>query len=199
MAERLPQDWSRWRERASLADYDQRWRRMAEAGANPHGEVDLVCTYQPRAVLDGGCGTGRVAIELARRGVRVVGTDLDQTMLARARAKADQLTWVPADLGELDLPDRFDVVVLAGNVIPYVEAGRRAAAVLACARHLVPGGRLIAGFQLQPGWPTLADYDQWCERAGLAPENRWSTWDREPFRAGGSYAVSVHRSATGRD
>lgn len=199
MAERLPEDWSRWRERASLADYDERWRRMAEAGADPHGEVDLVCTYQPRAVLDGGCGTGRVAIELARRGVRVVGTDLDQDMLAHARAKADQLTWVPADLSELDLPDRFDVVVLAGNVIPYVEAGRRAAAVLACARHLVPGGRLIAGFQLQPGWPTLAEYDPWCERAGLAPEDRWSTWDREPFRVGGSYAVSVHRSAAGRD
>lgn len=166
---------------------------MEATGANPHGEADLVFSYGPRSVLDGGCGTGRVAIELARRGLDVVGIDLDPDMIGLARAKAPRLPWVQTDLSELELPARFDAVVLAGNVIPFVARDRRAAAVIACARHLAPGGRLIAGFQLQEGWPTLADYDRWCETAGVTLEARYATWDRDPFTDTGSYAVSVHR------
>jgi SAM-dependent methyltransferase len=197
MSGALPQDWSRWRQAQSATDYDERWRRIEDAGGNPHGEADFVSAYRPRSVLDAGCGTGRVAIELARRGVDVVGTDLDHDMIIVARAKAAELTWVRADLSELDLAGEFDVVVLAGNVIPYVAVERRPPAILACTRHLAPGGRLIAGFALQPGWPTLADYDAWCERAGVILEARYATWERDPFTEPGSYAVSVHRRADG--
>ncbi|MGH3751918.1 MAG: class I SAM-dependent methyltransferase [Pseudonocardiaceae bacterium] len=185
--------WDQWRQQISLTDYDERWRRIEASGANPHGEADFVFSYGPRWVLDGGCGTGRVAIELARRGLDVVGTDLDPDMISMARTKAPELTWVHADLSELDLPTRFDAVVLAGNVIPYVASDRRAPAVSACAQHLAPGGRLIAGFQLQEGWPSVADYDRWCESASLALEARYATWDRDPFTDTDSYAVSVHR------
>ncbi|MGH3997213.1 MAG: SAM-dependent methyltransferase, partial [Pseudonocardiaceae bacterium] len=90
------------------------------------------------------------------------------------------------------LPTRFDAVVLAGNVIPYVAGDRRHAAVIACGRHLAPGGRLIVGFQLQEGWPSVADYDRWCESASLVLETRYATWDQHPFTDTGSYAVSVH-------
>ena len=38
-------------------------------------------------MLDAGCGTGRVAIELAARGFSVVGMDLDEAMLDTARAE----------------------------------------------------------------------------------------------------------------
>jgi SAM-dependent methyltransferase len=188
----LCEDWGQWRQQISPTDYDERWRRMEATGANSHGEADFVFSYGPRSVLDGGCGTGRVAIELARRGLDVVGIDLDQDMISLARAKAPELTWVQADLSELDLPARFDAVVLAGNVIPYVANDRRQATVIACARHLAPGGRLIAGFQLLEGWPTVADYDKWCQRAGLILRARYATWDRDPFTGTGSYAVSVH-------
>jgi SAM-dependent methyltransferase len=188
----LPGDWSRWRDQVDLDGYDERWRRMAAAGENPHGEADLVASYRPASVLDGGCGTGRVGIELARRGIAVLGVDADPDMIASARAKAPDLEWSVQDLADLERPERFDVVALAGNVVPYVAAGRRAAAVTACARHLARGGRLVAGFQLQPDWPTLADYDGWCAAAGLEPEDRFATWDREPY-SDGTYVVSVHR------
>jgi SAM-dependent methyltransferase len=187
------EDWGQWRRQLSPMDYDQRWRQMAAAGGNPHGEADFVFSYGPRSVLDGGCGTGRVAIDLARRGLHVIGTDLDPDMIGVARAKAPQLTWVQADLSELDLATQFDAVVLAGNVIPYVARDRRQAAVIACARHLAPGGRLIAGFQLQESWPTVAAYDEWCESAELSFEARYATWDRHPVTGTDSYAVSVHR------
>ncbi len=189
-----PDDWTRWRQEVDLGSYDDRWRRMAEAGQDPHGEVALVMAYAPAAVLDGGCGTGRVGVELARRGVRVVGVDVDGDMIAAARAKAPELRWEHVGLDVMDLGERYDVVVLAGNVIPYAAADVRAAVVAACAAHLVPGGRLVAGFALRAGWPSLADYDTWCAAAALEPEDRWSTWDREPY-TGGGYAVSVHRLA----
>jgi SAM-dependent methyltransferase len=190
-------DWDQWRRQLSPTDYDERWRRIEAAGGNPHGEADLVFSYGVRSVLDAGCGTGRVAIELARRGLDVVGTDLDRDMIAVARAKAPELTWVQADLSELDLPTWFDAVVLAGNVIPYVARDRRRPAVIACARHLAPGGLLIAGFQLQKNWPNVEDYDNWCHSAGLTLEARYATWDRDPFTGADSYAVSVHRHGRG--
>jgi SAM-dependent methyltransferase len=190
-----PRDWSSWRAKIDIGTYDERWRRLAARGGNPHGEADLIATYEPRTVLDAGCGTGRLAIELARRGIEVLGVDVDPDMITAARAKAPELEWLEADLAELDQPDRFDVVALAGNVVPYVPADRRPAAVGACARHLAPGGRLVAGFRMQPGWPTVADYDAWCAAAGLELEDRHATWERAPYQ-GGDYAVSVHR-ATG--
>jgi SAM-dependent methyltransferase len=188
----LPEDWTAWRGTFDVDRYDERWRRMAERGDNPHGEADLVASYAPAAVLDAGCGTGRIAIELDRRGIAVLGVDADPDMIAAASARAPELQWRLADLAGLELPDRFDVVLLAGNVVPYVAAADRAAAVAGCARHLGPGCRLVAGFALRAGWPTLADYDGWCAATGLRLAERFATWDRAPY-AGGPYAVSVHR------
>ena len=190
----LPSDWSGWRDQVDLDGYDERWARIAAEGGNPHGEADHVRSYAPRTVLDGGCGTGRVGIELARHGIAVLGVDPDPDMIAAARAKAPGIEWLQLDLADLARPERFDVVVLAGNVVPY--ATRRAELVAACARHLAPGGRLVAGFQLQEGWPTLAEYDGWCAAAGLTVEAHFATWDREPY-AGGDYVVAVHTPVSG--
>jgi SAM-dependent methyltransferase len=195
VTESLPPDWETWRRHIDLDAYERRWERLAAAGVDPHGEVALVQTYEPRTVLDAGCGTGRVAVELARRGVAVVSVDSDPEMIDTARAKAPDLRWIVADLAALALPDRFDVVVLAGNVVPYIAGDHRAAALTACARHLAPHGVLIAGFALRPGWPALAAYDAWCTAAGLEPAGRWATWDRAPY-AGGNYAVSAHTRRT---
>lgn len=184
--------WRAWRRDTDLDAYDARWREIEASGQNPHGEADLVMSYDPEAVLDAGCGTGRVAIELARRGVHVVGVDLDPDMLGRARAKAPELTWVLAGLDALDLPDRFDLVLLAGNVLPYVEAAARPAAVAACARQLRPGGRLVSGSSLRRGWPSTDDLDGWAAAAGLRLETRAGSWTGDPF-TGDDYAVSVHR------
>jgi len=173
--------------------YDQRWEALAAAGAEVHGEADLVERLGPRSVLDAGCGTGRVAVELARRGLDVVGADVDPGMLAEARAKAPGLRWVLADLATLDLTCTFDVVVLAGNVMIYLAPGTEAQVLARVAAHAVPGGLVVAGFSLEPGRLDLATYDRHAAAAGLELLDRWATWDRRPFAAGGSYAVSVHR------
>jgi SAM-dependent methyltransferase len=187
--------WRQWRERIDLDDYDARWDRMAAAGEPVHGEADLVTGFAPASVLDAGCGTGRVGIELARRGIEVVGVDADPDMLERARRRSTDVTWVLADLATLDLGRTFDVVVLAGNVLPFVEPVDRAAAVASCARHRDAGGLLVCGSSLQAGWPTVAEIDRWCADAGLELAERFGGWGREPWGAAGDYAVTVSRRA----
>ena len=174
------------------ADYQQRFDDLAATGADMHGEANFVMRYSPRSVLDAGCGTGRVGIELARRGVEVVGVDVNLSMLSVARERAPEVEWVESDLTSLDLGRTFDVVVMAGNVPLFTPAGTHGALVSGCARHVVPHGLLIAGFQLGRGYE-LADYDSHAMAARLELADRFSTWDADPMPGDGGYAVSVHR------
>src|SRR4051812_23673357 len=104
-------------------EYQRRFDDLAASGAHVHGEADFVMTLLPRSVLDAGCGTGRVAIELAARGVDVVGVDVDASMIATARRLAPKLEWVEHDLITLGLGREFDVVVMAGNVPLFTPLG----------------------------------------------------------------------------
>lgn len=186
---------SRWSAgRASSGDaYQARFDRLAASGVDVHGEADLVSSLKPRRVFDAGCGTGRVALELARRGVEVVGVDSDPRMLDTARRAAPSLWWVLDDLVACSVePGTWDVVVAAGNVMIFLEAGTEAAVVDNLARHLRPGGRLVAGFQLGDGRVPLAEYDAACDAAGLGLEERFATWDRRRWNPDDDYAVSVH-------
>lgn len=173
-------------------EYQRRFDRLAARGHDVHGEASFVMAYEPGSVLDAGCGTGRVAIELSRRGVDVVGVDADASMLAVAAQAAPQLSWIRDDLTRLDLDRRFDVVLLAGNVPLFTEPGTEAALVCGVANHLDRGSRLIAGFSTDRRY-SIDDYDTHAGRCGLELEQRWSTWDCQPFAAGDTYAVSVHR------
>jgi SAM-dependent methyltransferase len=194
--------WNSSRDVVRGADYDDRWRDLAASGQSVHGEADLVSSCAPASVLDAGCGTGRVAIELAVRGIDVVGVDLDERMLSTAREKAPDLEWIAADLSSVMVGDEaggrraFDTVVLAGNVMIFLEPGTEGAVVANLARHLGPGGLFIAGFQLGAGRLGLDDYDRLAESAKLELESRWATWDKQPF-IDGDYAVSVHRLRAG--
>jgi len=177
-------------------NYDRRFAAIAATGIDMHGEATFVESLGIGTVLDAGCGTGRVAIELARRGLDVVGVDADPGMLAAARGKAPELEWVVADLSVLDLGERrFDAAVMAGNVMIFVVPGTEGAVLERLAAHLAPGGLAVAGFQLVPRGLTLELYDELAAAAGLSLAARFATWDRDPWTPGGTYAVSVHRLA----
>lgn len=156
--------------------------------------------FAPRSVLDAGCGTGRVAIELARRGVDVVGVDLDRAMLETACDKAPGLEWYRADLATLGLPDpddarlvrQFDLVIAAGNVMIFLHPGTEARTVERLAMHVRPGGVLVAGFQLTSGRYGIDQFERDCAATGLALVDRYATWARDPWQIDSGYAVSVH-------
>jgi SAM-dependent methyltransferase len=172
--------------------YQRRFDDLEAAGFHLHGEADLVMRLAPISVLDAGCGTGRIAAELSRRGVDVVGIDRDASMIETARTLAPGVRFEVVDVADADLGRTFDVVLMAGNVPLFTPVGTQGALVAGCARHLGPGGRLLAGFQLGRGYP-VDRYDADCRAAGLEPVERWATWDGEPLLPGGDYAVSLHR------
>jgi len=181
--------------------YDERWETLAARGVDVHGEADLVdqLVGAPGArVLDAGCGTGRVAIELARRGYGTVGVDVDGDLLSRARAKAPDLCWIEGDLAALGptvAAGPFAAAVLAGNVMIFTSPGTEGQVLAAVARRLGPGGLVVAGFQLS-GRLSVAEYDAHAAAAGLEPVARWSTWDRAPFTGTSDYVVAVDATAT---
>jgi SAM-dependent methyltransferase len=184
--------------RADGDSYDAAYERREAAGENVHGEADFLGRYELKSVLDAGCGTGRVARELARRSIDVAGVDLDDAMLATARRKAPHLEWHTADLATVDLGRTFDAVVAAGNVMIFLTPGTEAQVLSNLARHLRQGGILVAGFQLRPGGPTVQRYDALASAVGLELAERYATWERGEWAVGGDYVVSVHRRAQGR-
>ena len=173
--------------------YDRHFRQLAASGVDVHGEAAFVGRLDPvpATVLDAGCGTGRVAQELARRGRSVVGVDSDPSMLDVARAQAPELRWELADLAELRLGEQFDVVLLAGNVVVFLAPGTEAEVVQRCADHVRPGGVLVSGWRTD--LLTSAAYDALAVGAGLEPVARYATWDGGAWHDDADWCVSVHR------
>ncbi len=66
-------------------------------------------------ILDVGCGTGRHAVELARRGYKVTGIDISSGMLAEAKKEASkagiEVEWIHADASKFTSPRSFDAAI----------------------------------------------------------------------------------------
>jgi len=94
-------------------------------------------------VLDLGCGTGRVALDLAQRGVPVVGLDVDEALLAELRSRAAGLPveTVRADARDFHLGRHFPVVLAPMQTVQLLGGPDGRAGFLSCAKaHLEPGG-----------------------------------------------------------
>jgi SAM-dependent methyltransferase len=101
------------------------------------------------AVLDVGAGTGRVALDLARRGSDVIALDHDPALLAaleeRARAEALPVATVRADARSFDLGRRVGLCVAPMQTIQLLGGREGRTRYLDCVRaHLAPGGRIAA-------------------------------------------------------
>ena len=99
-------------------------------------------------VLELACGSGRFTAPLAASGALVIGGDLAEPMLARARAAVAE-RGASADFVQLDMRDfvlgrHFDAIVITANSLMHLHS--RADFARACStirQHLAPGGRLL--------------------------------------------------------
>jgi SAM-dependent methyltransferase len=98
------------------------------------------------AVLDLGCGAGRLACRIAAEGIEVAGAEPAAGMLgvARARPGAEAVTWAQSDGQSLRLARRFDLIYMTGHAFQALLNDDDAVALLAAvARHLNPDGKFV--------------------------------------------------------
>ncbi len=179
------------------ARYAERFRTMEAEGRDLHGEARFIDAMVGRGahVLDAGCGPGRVGGELAARGHRVVGVDIDPVLIAVAEADHPDPLWICGDLTELDLTghgvaEPFDAIVCAGNVMTFVAPEARVEILRRFGLHLAPDGRAVVGFGAGRGY----EFDEFLDdatSAGLAPDLLLSTWDLRPFPGPSDFLVAV--------
>ncbi|MCL6705752.1 methyltransferase domain-containing protein [Pseudomonas sp. R2.Fl] len=145
-------------------------------GDGPDTEFYLGLASSPTTILDLGCGTGSIALGLARLGHKVTGLDPAPGMLAVARSKdRDGLVdWSAASATDFSLGKRFDLVIMTGHVFQVFLTDDEALAVLGNARrHLAPNGRLV----FESRNPAARAWEGWTEEltrerkrvAGIGP------------------------------
>jgi SAM-dependent methyltransferase len=119
-------------------------------------------------ILELGSGTGRVCLHLARRGHELWTVDADAELVAatasRAKAEARPVHALQGDIRDLQLDQRFDLVIAPMHVIQMLGGPDMRAAVLrGVADHLRPRGRFAAAIidgmpeDLETGSPPLPD------------------------------------------
>ena len=124
-----------------------------QAVADWPGEIDfyrsMLAEVKQRggSVLEVGCGTGRVLMQLARAGISMVGMDFSPAMLEAARLKSQGLLnvrWVVGDMLAFELGEKFDLIIIPGHSFQFMLTPEDQLACLTCiSRHLTPSGKLV--------------------------------------------------------
>jgi SAM-dependent methyltransferase len=154
--------WQGWDDYARFYDWENArtigrrdvafWQRLAARSAGP--------------VLELGCGTGRVAVPVARGGARVVAVDRSTEMLARARARArrarlgSRLTFLRADICQLPFssPGPFTLVMAPYGVLQSLLSEADLEATLEAVSRASAHGALF-GVDLVPDLPAWREYE----------------------------------------
>jgi SAM-dependent methyltransferase len=178
--------------------YAETFGRLVEEHQDVDGEARFVDALAPRGarILDLGSGMGRVADALRRRGHQVVASEPDAGLREQSRRTYPDIDVLPYQALELDpaeLP-RFDVIVLVGNVMVYLAESTERAVLNRLRELLAPGGRVVAGFDLDgnksgsrvyPVEEFVAD----VAASGLTVQHRFGSYELHP--PNDSYAVWV--------
>ncbi len=157
------------------------------------GECDFieqeVCFNKSIKILDIGCGTGRHSIELSKRGYRVTGIDLSDSLLAKAREKAEKqgltIDFLKCDARALPYRNDFDLVImLCEGAFPLMETDEMNYEILKNAtKSLKEHGKFI--FTTLNGlFPLYHSVEKFCA-SNIEPGNaayRCNSFDLMTFR-----------------
>lgn len=138
-------------------------RDDAEAEAHVGVLLDLLGVRAGQRVLDVGCGAGRHARTLARRGIRVTGVDLSLALLEEARERSPGIpgapTYIHADARELPFHAQFEGAISMFTSFGYFDDRSDDLRLMrGVARALLPGGRFVVDY-----------LNEAAVRAGLEP------------------------------
>jgi SAM-dependent methyltransferase len=135
-------------------NYDQSAAEMFEP-AKVDPVVDFLADLAfDRSALEFGIGTGRIALPLAQRGIRVHGIDLSEAMVARLQAKPgnEQIGFTIGDFATTTVDELFSVAYLVFNTIMNLTTQEEQVACFQnAAAHLRPGGCFV----IEVGVPDL--------------------------------------------
>ncbi len=171
------------------------------------GEVDFIEAeigyLKTNRILDIGCGTGRHAIELARRGYKVTGIDLSASMLSRASTKARdagvEVDFIQCDARKLPFSAEFDAaIMLCEGAFPLMETDEMNYMILqSAARALRSGGKFIFSTLngLFPLYHSVKDFVNSDSKSGSATANKF---DLMTFRDIGTFEFTDDNGKTAR-
>jgi len=173
-----------------------RWARLKPEGAS---------------VLEVGCGPGLMLVAFRRRGWRVVGIERNEVAAETARQTLGPNT-IATSMESLPADARFDLIVLF-QVLEHI--GEPVALLRECARHMAPGGLLIANVPNFSSWQSRFAGSKWMhldvprhlnhftpqtisatlERAGLKPVGMsFASLEHDPY----GWVESTINRLTGR-
>lgn len=147
-------------------------------------EIDFNKSSQ---ILDIGCGTGRHAIELAKRGYHVTGVDLSENQLNRASEKASSagvhVTFIQKDACNLDFDQNFELaIMICEGAFPLMETDEKNFMILQGAyRALKPGGKLIFT-TLSALYPLFHSVKDFINESGSEVKSGDNSFDLMTFR-----------------
>ena len=163
------------------------------------GEVDFIEKEldfdKSKIILDIGCGTGRHAIELTKRGYKVTGIDLSESQLQRAKEKAKEngveVKFIREDARDLNFKNEFDLVMLiCEGAFPLMETDEMNFKILENAsKALRTNGKLILTTlsALYPLYHSVKDFINSGAGDGVSSAN---SFDLKTFRETSTFEVS---------
>jgi len=210
---------------ANAAAYDADMGRAADAMDDIPFYVELAkqAAANGEAVLELGCGTGRVTIPIAQAGVEIVGLDNAPAMLDVARRKAAaagvDVRWVTADMRSFRLEQRFGLVIIPFRSFLHLLTDADQLACLARVHeHLLPGGRLALNFfvqklaarsatpvisriykTIQVRYVSQGEMERLLARSGFEVEALYGWFDKRPFTANSGEMVWLTRKIDAAD
>lgn len=146
--------------------FDRCWRKKAVKGFG--GKV-----------LDVACGTGDLVVELLKHGCSVTSIDLSEEMMAIAREKAPDATYIVADAEQLPFEDKtFDAVTCAFGVRNFVHLKQGLDEMI---RVLKPGGRMVILELATPDCALVRPFYRLYTKYVIPRLGQWLAGNREAY------------------
>lgn len=148
-----------------------------EPGTQPDFYVGVAQEAGAETIIDLGCGTGIVTLELASRGYRMIGVDPSLVMLDAARQKsgADDVQWIHGDAGQLGNLC-VELVIMSGHVAQFILSDGDWLESLAGIRSALGFGGHLA-FESRD--PRFQEWNRWTGRKRIiadSPYGRIESW-----------------------